>query len=486
MIVTNCISGTLSPYVPSGMIPWNEARARHLLNRMGYGASKAQIDQILAMTPSQAVDALMDQAVSTPPSAPPVWANWLFSDYGTEEEFFEQQAQQTIEWVTNWVSDMKQIGFKEKLTLFWHNHFVTKLEAYLCPSHMYQYHTLLQEYALGNFKDFVSNIGKEPAMLVFLNGVQNTHFEPNENYARELYELFTLGRDNGYTQIDIQETAKALTGWNGYLPENYCGEITFIDASFDPGEKTIFGRTGNWNYDDVHTILFEERAVEISQYICGKLYKHFVHPEIDDAIVNELASVFRANDWDISVILRMLFKSEHFFDDYTIGTLVKSPVDYFLSFANTGNFIYNDEVNEAVTYFIYQLGQELFNPVDVAGWPGDRSWVDGNTMTSRWQAIDYFLYYIFENAPEDFSNFVLSIAEGINDPTIVTQKILDYFLPNGMQSPEGLEQAVEVFKWEVPQNYYDDGSWNLYWDTVPAQVAFLIQFISRLPEYQLN
>jgi uncharacterized protein (DUF1800 family) len=180
----------------------------------------------------------------------------------------------------------------EKLALFWHNHFVTRNEDYGCPSYLYQYHKLLQQYALGNFKTFVKEIGKTPAMLVFLNGVQNTRFNPNENYARELYELFTLGRDNGYTQQDIVQTAKALTGWNSLENNQYCGRINFFPALHDPAQKTIFGKTNTYNYDTLHDLLFAERAVQISEYICGKLYRYFVSPQVDEVIVSELATIF--------------------------------------------------------------------------------------------------------------------------------------------------------------------------------------------------
>ena len=140
---------------------------------------------------------------------------------------------------------------------------------------MYEYHHLLQKHALGNFKEFVKEMGLTPAMLVFLDGFQNTRFQPNENFARELYELFTLGVDNGYTQSDIVETAKAVSGWNGLDINNLCGTVDFIPSFWDPAKKTIFGKTGNWTYNDVIDLLFTERPVQISEYICRKLYKHF-------------------------------------------------------------------------------------------------------------------------------------------------------------------------------------------------------------------
>ena len=141
--------------------------------------------------------------------------------------------------------DLLNNGLHARLTFFWLNHFVTQYGEYRCPSYMYQYYTTLQKHAIGNFKEFVREIGLTPAMLTFLNNLENTRKRPNENYARELYELFTLGEDIGYNQSDIEETSRAMTGYN--LREDRCGPISFDPTTFDNGIKTIFGRTGNWN-----------------------------------------------------------------------------------------------------------------------------------------------------------------------------------------------------------------------------------------------
>ena len=349
---------------------------------------------------------------------------------------------------------------------------------------MYQYHKVLQENALGNFKDFVNEIGRTPAMLFFLNGVQNTNLSPNENYARELYELFTLGQDNGYTQMDITETARALTGWVGTF--SFCGPVGFVQEYFDNGEKTIFGQTGNWNYNDVHDILFEQRTQSIAYFICEKIYKAFVHPDPAPEIIEALASTFIENNFDLAPVFRQLFKSEHFFDDFIIGTQVKSPVDFYLNFIKDAGIPFNDELLEAVTYYTFIMGQELFNPVDVAGWPGNRAWINNNTLTGRWQTIDYLLFYMYENTPNLLVDFAKYVSDNSSDPSVVTQQIVDHFVPNGLNTITAYERATDVFKWEVPQNYYDLEVWNLDWDTIPAQVVLLFQHISRLPEFQLQ
>ncbi len=481
MITTNCATGTLAPYSPSAETPWDNRRIQHLFRRMGYGPSPVDLQDALAQSPSQLVDSLIDDAINLPLPEPPEWANWNIDNYG---DFLDERQPQFVEWVVKWVKDMLAYGFREKLALFWHNHFVTKVDTYLCPSYTYSYHKLLQQYALGNFKDFVYDMGKNPAMLVFLNGVQSTNIEPNENYARELYELFTLGQDNGYTQDDIVATARALTGYVGLT--TLCDDIAFVPFFHDNGLKTIFGQTGNWGYDDVNDILFAQRADQAATHICTKIYRHFVHPEVNEDIVAGLAQTFKDNNWELAPVFRQLFKSEHFFDDYILGAQVKSPVDFFLSFIHESDFPHPDELMEAVTYFIFSLGQELFSPIDVSGWPGNRNWIDSSTLTGRWKTMDAYLLYLFQNYPESLREFALSLSNQSNDPAEITQMIADYFLPNGFFDPETYTRATDVLKWDVPQNYYDEGSWNLYWETAPLQVALLMQYVCRQPEFQLQ
>ncbi len=481
MIVNNCATGTLAVYEPRVEKPWNRQRASHLFRRIGFGASLQRTEEALTSSPDQIVDQMIDEAIALPLPPPPDWANKTQSEYS---DFNTEANQERIDWAIQWINDMIQHGFREKMALFWHNHFVTQVESYLCPSWMYQYHRLLQQFALGNFKSFLIEIGKTPAMLVYLNGVQNTRLDPNENYARELYELFTLGRDNGYTQTDIEETARALTGWNGF--SSLCAPIEYAGFLHDNGEKTIFGQTGNWDYEDVHNLLFEQRGDEIATYICTKLYRHFVHPQVDEAIVDGLAQTFKENDFEIAPVLRQLLKSEHFFDDAIIGTQFKSPFEYYLTFINDGELPYNREIIEPIGFFTALLGQQLFSPPDVAGWPGNRSWIDGNTLTTRWETFDFYLFALYENHPQTLVNLAKALSDNSTDPAIVTQTIADYFIPNGLSAPEFYESATDAFKFEVPQNYFDENLWNLDWETAPVQVALLLRHLSRYPEFQLQ
>ena len=479
----DCVTGTLAPYTPNVGAPWDKRRIMHLYRRMGFGATPNEITAALSQNPSQLIDAIINQAIALPLPAEPEWAYWDITKYQSQDE----AAVQIFDWSRQWLLDMINKGFREKLALFWHNHFVTRQETYGCPSYLYQYHKLLQQYALGNFKTFVKEIGKTPAMLVFLNGVQNTRFQPNENYARELYELFTLGRDNGYTQSDIVQTAKALTGWNSLENNQYCGKINFVQTLFDPGQKTIFGKTGNYNFDALHDLLFAERGVQISEYICRKIYRHFVSPQVDEAIVSELATIFRNNDFEIAPVLRTLFKSEHFFDEANIGVVVKSPLEHEITFIREGGFqiSWTEDWLNGLLYLAGELGQYLFNPVDVAGWQGNRAWVNSNTLTGRWQALRYLIFILYQNYPAQFTTFARNLSNNSNNAELITELIVNHFLSNGLQTPEEYDRAYISFQAEIPLHYFEDGAWSLAWDTAPAQVALLMDHVIKRPEFQL-
>ncbi len=487
---TNCAEGTLAAYVPSGDMPWNQQRAMHLARRMAMGANNAQIEQLLSADPGAVVNQLVQEAVDRPLATAPEWAEWQVSDYPVNEDDRNAMiVDQIFSWATLWIKDIKNNGLRDRMSWFWHNHFVTKLDSYFCPSWLYQYHKLLQQFAVGNFKEFVREIGITPAMLVYLNNVQNTSFEPNENYARELYELFTLGVDNGYTQSDIVDTARAITGWNDIDVNDLCGTIDFLPFAWDAGEKTIFGQTGNWGYNDVIDLLFEHRAVEISQYICGKLYRHFVNPREDEDTINALAQIFRDSDFELAPVLQAMFSSEHFFDEANIGTVIPGHIELFLGFLNELNFPEDDTLLFTIAYSADDYDQRIFNPTDVAGWPGNRAWITSPSLQYRWEAIRNIMGYYYDSQGESLqllTDFAVQLAgAGETDPAVISRKIVDYLLPKQLQFDTDYDEAARVFKAIYPENYYD-GQWNLGYEYVFAQVFELINHIANLPEFQLR
>jgi uncharacterized protein (DUF1800 family) len=471
----------LTPYEPGGSNPWDARKVRHVMRRLGFGATPELIDQALQQHPVNWVDGLLAQAQQAPRPAQPLWANRRLSEYS---DFQTEIQAQILEWGLTMIDDFMSNSLRASLNLFWSNHFVTRLEAYACPSWMYQYWKVLDDHCFGNFQQFVKAVGTTPAMLVFLNGVQNTRLEPNENYARELFELFTLGRDQGYTQNDITNAARALTGWN--LFTELCAPINFLAILHDPGLKTIFGKTGNYNFDTLHDLLFQERSLFIARFICKKLYRAYISPEPDPNFINALSEVMIQNQFDLLPVYRALFTSERFFDPLVEGVLIKSPLDYYLSLVHETGVSLNQELKTLILLQAGENGQFLLNPPDVAGWPGNRDWISTSKLTQRWLATDFFLYYLFINQPETLTELPTRLSGSLDDPSEITADIINYYLPSGLQNSADYEQAIQIFKWEVPENYYQSKEWNVYWSTVGPQVAFLMQHMVRIPEFQLK
>jgi len=376
-------------------------------------------------------------------------------------------------------------NLRERLSFFWSNHFVTEYREYRCPGYLYQYYETLERHAIGNFREFVREIGLTPAMLMYLDGGRNRKGAPNENYGRELYELFTLGEGNGYTEQDILETARALTGYTDRPLD--CGTISFDPETHDNGTKTIFGRTGNWGYDDVIDILFEVHPRIIGTFVCTRFYRFFVSPEVNEQIVEQLVDTFIANDFEIAPVLRQLFRSEHFFDDTTIGVVIKSHFDFFVNFINESGLSYNDETLQLMTNACRLAGQQLFSPVDVAGWQRNRSWINSNSLILRWSMLETFVTRAWEADQEQFRDFAIAAAGGdSSDLPFIVGKIIDRFVPNGLFSPSETEVACQVFKSEMTDDHMVGGAWNLFNEHVPLQVFQLLLHLIRQPELQLK
>lgn len=497
----NCNTAPLAPYTT----PLDGNRAAHLYRRLGFSASAQTINQAVGQTAGALVDTLINQALNLAPLPPPVWADWNNSNYPADDDLADQMRNaQVAEWRLNYANAISTNHLRDRLSFFWSNHFVTEHDIYRCNSFLYHYTNCLQRNAIGNLRTFVSEIGLTSAMLYYLDGVFNNGKNPNENYARELYELFSLGEGNGYTEQDIIETARALTGWveRGELG---CEAVTFDPSKHDAGTKTILGQTGNWGYDDVINILFQERPTEIANFISKKLYEFFVHPDSDDdagnaqTIINGMAATFVANNFEIAPVLSQLFKSQHFFDDEAIGVIIKSPFDIYLNLVNETSFTYDDGTMQFAISSSQLLGQSLFNPVDVAGWQRDRTWINTNFMIGRWLTSEVFLETFYQNNPEEFRTLAMDAVGSANNntsnPEIIVTALVNKLLPKGLLTAQDFENAMSVFKIEdVPENYYGPdyipgglGLWMLAVSPeVPQQVFLLLMHLSRQPEFQLK
>jgi hypothetical protein len=356
----------------------------------------------------------------------------------------------------------------------------------------------------------VREIGLTPAMLVYLNGNFNVKTAPNENFARELLELFTMSPkdragDDNYTQADIEEIARALTGW---IVDYYTNTSQFVPGRFDESEKTFFGRTGAFGYDDVIDIVFEERGAQAAYFICSELYREFVYDAPAPDLVQEMADLFVANDFELAPVIGALLKSAHFFDEQVIGARIKSPVELITGALLDVGF---EPVPEAFGLFIRGadvLEQILLNPPNVAGWPGHRFWVSTSTLPFRWIVTDYLLYSGDDNQPLDLIPFARSVpASGEPDaafrlPLALAKRLLsvpletldfgDIDIPFGgdlisnpipeavLNGPSHEALLARVFLAGVP--WYE---WAL--EEAGANILLLnyARFLAQLPEFQL-
>ena len=273
----------------------------------------------------------------------------------------------------NWLSEMinSEAQLREKMGLFWHGHFACRV------INIYYQQELLQsvrENALGNFGDLLRVVSKSPSMLSFLNNQQNKKQHPNENFAREVMELFTMGRGN-YTEDDIKEGARAFTGW-GYKAN---GEFVDRKIFHDTGQKTFLGKKGNFNGDDIIDIILEQKAT--AKFITQKIYKYFVNELVDEDKVDLLAKSFYQSNYDLQKLMAAIFTSDWFYDEKNIGNKIKSPVELIVGIRRL--IPMELEKPEAQLLFEKVLGQVLFYPPNVAGWAGGKSWIDSSALLLR-------------------------------------------------------------------------------------------------------
>ncbi len=273
-----------------------------------------------------------------------------------------------------WVQYLSETGgqLREKMTLFWHNHFACNIGN---PQYAQELNNIERANALGNFKTLLLQVSQSPAMLQFLNNQQNQKDHPNENFARELMELFTLGRGN-YTEQDIKESARAFTGWafNGNT-----GTYRFNPRVHDDGPKTFFGKTGNFQGEDILNMLTANKQTAV--FICTKLYRYFVNDVPDTNNIKQMTDVFYKADYEIKPLLEFMFLADWFYADKNIGNLVKSPIELLVGLNR--QFYVNYDNPAVLMQFQRTLGQVLFKPPNVAGWPGGRNWIDSSSLMYR-------------------------------------------------------------------------------------------------------
>lgn len=283
----------------------------------------------------------------------------------------EQNDELNLNFLDKMVNSKEQM--REKMAFFWHGHFASRV---LNPKFNKQLLNIIRKNALGNFKDLLFEVSQAPAMLNFLNNQQNKKDHPNENFAREVMELFTMGRGN-YTEKDIREGARAFTGW-GYDKE---GNFKERKNLHDDGSKTFLGKTGNFTGTDALDIILQQKAT--AKFITTKIYKFFVNETIDSDIINTLSDHFYSSHYDIKKLMTEIFSSSWFYHQKNIGNRIKSPVELMVGIMKTLPMTIQNPEN----LIVYQklLGQTLLYPPNVSGWPNGKSWIDSSTLMLRLQ-----------------------------------------------------------------------------------------------------
>ncbi len=390
----------LEPYRASNEGPFDAVKAAHLLNRAGFGGTLDEIEKVRKLGVAGAIDWLMDfpdapaeelsrsdlpdfSSIDGYPRNFREYRRSLFGKTPEErqrliQEFMRANREAIMSMGAWWLKRMAYGPYRlqEKLTLFWHGHFTTSALDERSALLMWKQNELLRMQSAGNFREFVRWISRDPAMLDYLNNQQNSKRSPNENYARELMELFTLGIGN-YSERDIKEAARAFTGW-GHDGEAF----SFRRNDHDYGEKIFFGKRGSFDGDDIIDLILAHRAC--APYIAGRLFSFFAYPSSDTAMMASLGEVLRDARYELRPVLRTIFASKAFYSPQCIGSQIKSPVQLM---AGTVRLLDADlPQTRVVNRALNQMGQVPLMPPNVKGWPGGRNWINSSTLFVRYNS----------------------------------------------------------------------------------------------------
>jgi len=522
-------SSTLDAYTG----PWTRTEVIHLLRRATFGLRNSDIDTLLALTPGTAVDLLIDSIPSTPPDPPLNNYNsvindttgvlpgqtWVNSDYGDGNI----NGQRIFSFKSWWISLMLEepLNMREKMVLFWHNHFATESQVIGTARNIYNHNALLRQFAFGNFKAMVKAVTIDPGMLRYLNGDKNTASSPDENYGRELQELFTIGVGNNpnYSQVDVSAAAKVLSGWriNAFASYFDPKQHSTVDKQFSSFYNNTLikykpGNDGALETDALIDMIFSK--VEAAKHICRKLYRFFVYYTIDsnveDTIITTLAQTLISNNFEMKPVVKQLFKSSHFFDPLNQGCYIKTPLDFLTGTFKTFGLQVPTSLNVETRYKVFNfvryygqiLAQDLGDPPNVAGWPAFhqspeyyQAWINSNTLPKRLIFTDSLL-----GNGVNMSGTVIKIdaiafarrCPKAEDPDL----LLDFFIQLLLAVPVSATKKLSL-KSILLSNQVTNGYWTIAWTTyisnptttneniVRNRLNPLLLELTRLAEHQL-
>ncbi len=429
----------LQPYTPTAAAPWNAIRAGHLLRRATFMPRWADLEAILALLPSQAVDLLLNAA--SLPAKPGVASHSTESLEGLDvtlqnqlREVWRSDQQALSAWYADVIKNA-HLTLVEKMVAFWSGHFTTEFETddgIVVAPLLYIQNQLFRDHGLGNLKDLVMSVTLDGAMLVYLGGDLNKAGAPNENYARELLELYTTGLGH-YTEGDVQNAARILTGWRSAryddLPTpNGMFKTYFLPSQHDINGKEFLGvsfpardTTTNTEFlvqrDEVRKLvdtIFEKRGRAVAEFISRKIYRFFVYSNpagADEGVIDAMADLFIRNDFEIRPVMAALLKSEHFFDNANIGSQIKTPAEFAVGLARQLG------ANRDLVDDMSRLAQAPFEPPNVSGWPGHHDWITTTTYPLR---SDISSQAVSSASDEALVEFIKSFPDHTNVAALVT------------------------------------------------------------------
>ncbi len=535
VIPTRTLSG-INPYTGT----WGKNEIIHLLKRTMFGAKKTDVDYFATLTLNQTVDELLNPAAAAPtapikeyitstqPGTPDTnilqgttWVNDINND-GTVQS---QRRGSYKKWWTGVLINQDR-SIREKMIFFLVDHFGNEASDIGNTNYVYKQHELIRQNCLGNYKQLVQDITKDMAMLRYLNGYLNTATAPDENYGRELQELFTLGKGpgSGYTETDVKEAAKVLTGWqvNGTTYQTFfnANRHSTVNKQFSSfyNNTVITGRTGATAGDleltDLINMIFAQQ--EVAKYIVRKFYRWFVYYDIDanieSNVITALADIFRNSNYDIKPVLSALFKSEHFFDIANQGCVIKTPADIVIGSMREFNVAMPLATDWDTSYvhwntlysWMVNMGLNLHDPLNVAGMPAyyqepsfHESWITADTLPKRNQFTDFMTNTGYSRngfrMQFDFVAFVRTFFNAGN-PNDLVDEAITYMYRLGI-SPQAKQQTkTQLLLSNQQYDYYWTNAWAAYianpsvpnLNIVNTRLKDLFRYLMNLSEYQLS
>ena len=404
--------------------------ARHLLARTGFGSpSPNEIDIIMPLSYDEAVNSILDGVLKKASTPIPKFLNnpsdhpkIKYMNAKTKKAFQSrgQKERKSIKYW--WIKEMLTTPspFTERMVLFWHNHFVSEISKVQYAKWSHEQNSIFRKYAIGNFKKLLIEVSTGPAMMKYLDTSKNKKNKPNENFAREVLELFTLGEGNVYTEEDIRESSRAYTGWQ---IDYSTGKFIFKLRSHDNGVKTFLGKEGQFDGVDIINIILEQPRV--AEHLAAKLWREFVSDEINPVEIKKLAKIIRNYKYNLKPMMKALFMSDSFRDPRNRGILIKSPVELTIGTIR----LLGLTPPEIKTVWIHQRksGQDIFQPPDVKGWRGGKAWISSTTTLSRAQFLNAvssgFMKYSKNNDTNDMT--IKKLPFGLINPAALQKRELD-------------------------------------------------------------